>query len=139
MDPASADVPDLSPLEATLAVAYLTSAADGVHLPEELDAVNRLLGHRFAAGTDSLADQEAAHRRVAEVLEETTSVAVLEGVRRALTERDERVAALTLALTVARADGALDPREAEAFQALADALQATADEVEAAWYRVAEA
>lgn len=134
----SALVPELTPLEAKLAVAYAIAAADGIHLPEEFDAINRLLGHRFAAGEESLEEQRAAHRRVTGVLEGAGLDAVLGAVRRSLKTRDDRVEALTLALIVARADADLDPREAEAFERVAGALDATAEEVEAAWYQVAE-
>lgn len=136
----SSPIPILNRLEAKLAVAYVMAASDGIHLPEEFDAVNRMLGHRFAAGEESLTEQRQAHRRVTRVLEGSEPTMVMEGVRRALQGADdERVEALALALTIAQADGEVDHREADSFQALVEALEAGDDEVERAWYRVAGA
>lgn len=131
-------LPALSALEAKLAVAYAVAASDGIHLPEEFDAVNRLLGHRFAAGEETIDEQRAAHERVVMLMQGRTLDAVLGAVARALPTREDRVDALTLALLVARSDGDLDEREAGTFERLAERLKASADEVEAAWYQVAE-
>lgn len=124
-------------VEAKVALAYLVAASDGIHQPSEFDEINRYLGHRYAAGRETLQEQRAIHRRVTRKMADAADAKeVLRAVAEALEGSDDRVQALTLALLVARADGNVDPREVDVFQDLADALEATDEELERAWYLV---
>jgi tellurite resistance protein len=103
-------------------VIYLVIAADGVHTPEEQDALVGAIRYLSEGELDAPAADHMIARFQSDLEREGIEQRLDDVASRVYGEREDRELALSLAVGVASADGELNPHEEQTIVGLAERL-----------------